>query len=109
MVLKRIATPADPADLVTGVTRPDTSAALNVDESIGVGEKEPCEGKWGFPRPKGQSLSYWLQQVRCDELLDHRTTEQLPETADTVIIGSGVSSKIPTRDLVCPNTHWHLV
>lgn len=45
----------------------------------------------GFPKPTGQSQSYWLQQVRCDPLLDHRTTGEIPKEADTVIIGSGVS------------------
>jgi len=44
----------------------------------------------GFPKSEGQSLSYWLQQVRCDPLLDHRTTGELPKEVDTVIIGSGV-------------------
>ncbi|KAK8073571.1 hypothetical protein PG994_004470 [Apiospora phragmitis] len=96
MVLQQIATPADPAGLVTGVTRPGSSATLNVDESIGEG-KERGAGQWGFPRPKGQSLSYWLQQVRCDELIDHRTTEELPETADTVVIGSGITGTLVAK------------
>lgn len=94
MVLKQLATTSGPAGLITGITKPDTSATLNVDESIGDGRGTDNDGQWGFPRPKGQSLSYWLQQVRCDELLDHRTTEQFPQTADTVIIGSGVSSTL---------------
>lgn len=87
---KQFAIPTDPAVLATGVTKTDSSAILNVDEAVGDGE-EPGTAEWGFPRPKGQSLSYWLQQVRGDELLDHRTTQELPATADTVIIGSGVS------------------
>ncbi|KAK6856672.1 FAD dependent oxidoreductase [Apiospora arundinis] len=96
MVLKQILTSAEPADLITSVTRPDTSVVLNVDESIGS-EKRPGDGQWGFPRPKGQSLSYWLQQVRCDELLDHRTTELLPERADTVIVGSGITGSLVAK------------
>ncbi len=40
------------------------------------------------------SLSYWLQSVRNDPLLDRRTTESLPATSDVVVIGSGVSSFI---------------
>ncbi|KAK7917321.1 hypothetical protein PG985_010929 [Apiospora marii] len=96
MVSNQIATPTDPAVLVTGVTKPDSSAILNVDESVGNG-KETVTTEWGFPRSKGQSLSYWLQQVRDDELLDHRTTEELPEAADTVIIGSGITGTLVAK------------
>lgn len=71
----------------TGVTTSDTAAVLNVDD-YAVAD---IDGHWtGFPKPTGQSLSYWLQGVRCDPLLDHRTTPELPAFADTVIIGSGV-------------------
>ncbi|KAL1664913.1 FAD dependent oxidoreductase [Schizophyllum commune] len=45
----------------------------------------------GLPLAKGMSLSQWLQNVRSNPLLDHRTTEALPETADVVIIGGGIS------------------
>ncbi|KAF2108120.1 FAD dependent oxidoreductase [Lophiotrema nucula] len=45
----------------------------------------------------GQSLSYWLQQVRCDPLLDHRTTPDLPKEADTVIIGSGITGTLVAK------------
>jgi len=78
-------TPA--AATIGAVTRPDTSAALNVDEYAA----NDAGKRTGFPRPSGQSLSYWLQGVRCDPLLDHRSTKDLPSEADTVIIGSGVS------------------
>ena len=74
------------------VTKPDTSAALNVDEY----SASDAGKRTGFPRPTGQSLSYWLQGVRCDPLLDHRSTVDLPREADTVIIGSGVC-----RDHAC--------
>lgn len=74
----------------TGVTTSDTTAVLNVDEYAAA----DIGGKWtGFPKPTGQSLSYWLQGVRCDPLLDHRTTPELPAAADTVIIGSGVGER----------------
>lgn len=72
---------------VTEITLPDTSASLNVEEYASVA---PDEKSTGFPKQGGQCLSYWLQQVRCDPLLDHRTTKELPKDADTVIIGSGV-------------------
>lgn len=89
MVLRpAVASPPGPNGVIVGLTNPDTSATVNVDESTTV---PPKGERWGFPRPGGQSLSYWLQQVRCDELLDHRTTTELPQTADTVVIGSGVS------------------
>lgn len=83
-----VASPSRPDGLIVGLTHHDTSAIINVDESTTV---PPKGERWGFPRAGGQSLSYWLQQVRCDELLDHRTTAELPKTADTVVIGSGVS------------------
>ena len=73
---------------VTEVTLPSTDAKLNVEE---YSASEASRHRTGFPKPSGQSQSYWLQQVRCDPLLDHRTTEELPKEADTVVIGSGVS------------------
>lgn len=74
-----------------GVTLPDTPVVLNADDYA----SEPLsQGRTGFPKRGGQSLSYWLQQVRCDPLLDHRTTEQLPRQADTVVIGSGLSGTL---------------
>lgn len=73
---------------IAGLTNPDASVAVIADESTAV---PPSSERWGFPQAGGQSLSYWLQQVRCDELLDHRTTPGLPEAAGTVVVGSGVS------------------
>lgn len=59
-----------------------------------------ANGHWtGYPKRSGQCLSYWLQGVRCDPLLDHRTTPELPQYADTVIIGSGVSNQRIARKL----------
>ncbi|KAH6639729.1 FAD dependent oxidoreductase-domain-containing protein [Boeremia exigua] len=52
----------------------------------------------GFPKQGGQSLSYWLQQVRSDPLLDHRTTGDLPDEADTVIIGSGLTGTLAAKE-----------
>jgi len=77
---------------VTQVTLPETSSvALNVEEYASTPSKS---ARTGFPKQNGQSLSYWLQQVRCDPLLDHRTTETLPKDADTVVIGSGISGTL---------------
>lgn len=47
--------------------------------------------RYGFPKENGSSRSHWLHGVEGDELLDHRTTPDLPILADIVIIGSGVS------------------
>ncbi|EIM91354.1 FAD dependent oxidoreductase [Stereum hirsutum FP-91666 SS1] len=44
----------------------------------------------GFPHPD-PCLSFWLQGTRSSPLLGHRTTETLPESAEVVIIGSGLS------------------
>ncbi|KAJ7076685.1 DAO-domain-containing protein [Mycena belliarum] len=62
--------------------------------STGIG------GGKAFPRPKGMSLSYWLQGVRASPLLDHRTTEGLPQAADIVIIGSGMSGTLTAYELL---------
>ncbi|KAK0450918.1 DAO-domain-containing protein [Armillaria borealis] len=53
-----------------------------------------------FPKQEGQSLSYWLQGVRSNPLLDHRTTDELPEEADVVIIGSGATGAITALELL---------
>ncbi|KAJ7667035.1 DAO-domain-containing protein [Mycena rosella] len=58
------------------------------------------EGGKAFPIPKGMSLSYWLQGVRSSPLIDHRTTEDLPKTADVVIIGSGMSGTLTAYELL---------
>ncbi|ORY11139.1 FAD dependent oxidoreductase-domain-containing protein [Clohesyomyces aquaticus] len=79
---------------VTGITLPDTATVLNVEE---YGSSPPTHERTGFPKQGGQSLSYWLQQVRCDPLLDHRTTEELPEEVDTVIIGSGITGSLVAK------------
>lgn len=80
---------------VTQVTLPETSSvALNVEE---YASNPPKGARTGFPKQGGQSLSYWLQQVRCDPLLDHRTTEDLPQDADTVIVGSGISGTLVAK------------
>lgn len=77
------------------VTLPNSSTALNVEEYASA---PPTQTRTGFPLQSGQSLSYWLQQVRSDPLLDHRTTENLPQDADTVIIGSGISGTLAAKE-----------
>ncbi|KAF9693576.1 hypothetical protein EKO04_008244 [Ascochyta lentis] len=77
------------------VTLKDSSATLNVEE---YAASPTNQTRTGLPKQGGQSLSYWLQQVRCDPLLDHRTTEDLPRDADTVIIGSGITGTLAARE-----------
>ncbi|KAJ4318926.1 hypothetical protein N0V94_004156 [Neodidymelliopsis sp. IMI 364377] len=72
-----------------------SSAALNVEE---YAASPTNQTRTGFPKQDGQSLSYWLQQVRCDPLLNHRTTKDLPNNADTVIIGSGITGTLAAQE-----------
>lgn len=73
----------------------DSTTALNVEEHA-----SPLTNRTrtGLPKQSGQSLSYWLQQVRSDPLLDHRTTAHLPDDTDTVIIGSGITGTLAARE-----------
>ncbi|KZV63656.1 DAO-domain-containing protein [Peniophora sp. CONT] len=70
-----------------------------------VGEEAGASGVAGgadrhaYPLPKGMSLSQWLQNVRANPLLDHRSTETVPGTADVVIIGSGMSGAVTALKL----------
>ncbi|THU84146.1 DAO-domain-containing protein [Dendrothele bispora CBS 962.96] len=63
-------------------------------------EKETSSLNPPFPQLKAQSLSYWLQGVRANPLLDHRTTENVPEEADVVIIGSGMTGALTALKLL---------
>ncbi|KAJ7237520.1 DAO-domain-containing protein [Mycena haematopus] len=58
------------------------------------------EGGKAFPIAEGMSLSYWLQGVRASPLLDHRTSEELPESAEVVIIGSGMTGTMTAYELL---------
>lgn len=53
-----------------------------------------------LPLAEGMSLSYWLQGVRANPLLDHRTTEDLPKEAEVVIIGSGMTGTLTAYELL---------
>lgn len=84
----------------SGVTTTDSPAVLNVSDHA----FPDVDGNWtGFPKQTGQSLSYWLQGVRCDPLLDHRSTPELPASADIVIIGSGVSRSLTVASPIIPD------
>ncbi|KAH9837402.1 FAD dependent oxidoreductase [Teratosphaeria destructans] len=55
--------------------------------------------RWGYPKPDGYSLSYWQQQVRCDPLLNHRSSRDLPKKVDCVVIGSGITGCMTASQL----------
>ncbi|RAK78991.1 NAD(P)/FAD-dependent oxidoreductase [Aspergillus fijiensis CBS 313.89] len=60
--------------------------------------QDKCE-RFGFPKPTGYSISHWLGSVQGDPLLNHRTTLDLPQSADIVIIGSGMSGTVAAKHL----------
>lgn len=67
----------------------------------------------GFPKQKGFTLSHWLQDVQGNPLLNHRTTPELPQSADIAIIGSGVcipqwASKPPNGGLTAGKDDWDI-
>ncbi|KAL3482219.1 FAD dependent oxidoreductase [Aspergillus californicus] len=55
------------------------------------------QDRYGFPKQGKYSLSYWLQGVQNDPLLNHRTTLELPLSADIVIIGSGMTGTLTAK------------
>lgn len=61
-----------------------------VPDTVKASSAPDFQKRYGFPKKDGYSLSYWLRGVQNDPLLDHRTTTELPVSADIVIIGSGV-------------------
>ncbi|RDW67337.1 NAD(P)/FAD-dependent oxidoreductase [Aspergillus mulundensis] len=53
--------------------------------------------RFGFPKEGQYSISYWLQGVQNNPLLTHRTTPELPSSADIVIIGSGMTGTLAAK------------
>ncbi|ORY26997.1 putative FAD dependent oxidoreductase [Naematelia encephala] len=77
-----------------GVLRP-------VGEEGNVNWRSDFDNAWaGLPIPDGMSLSHWLQTVRSNPLLDHRSTGELPEEVDVVVIGSGMSGSLAALSLL---------
>ncbi|KAL5333332.1 FAD dependent oxidoreductase-domain-containing protein [Aspergillus crustosus] len=74
---------------------PGPSTAPNVEESLAGSAAHP--ERYGFPKEGEYSLSYWLQGVQGDPLLNHRTTPELPASADIVIIGSGMTGTLVAK------------
>lgn len=59
--------------------------------------REVVEGQSGLPS-QNPTKSYWHKEP-SEKLLGHRTTEDLPQTADVVIIGSGITGSFAARFL----------
>ncbi|RSH90384.1 hypothetical protein EHS25_000989 [Saitozyma podzolica] len=82
-------------DEATSVRAPQTAAGASAAEAASA------EGRnIAMPLEEGMCLSYWLQGVRNNPLLDHRTTETLPAAADVVIIGSGITGTLCALELL---------
>jgi hypothetical protein len=59
--------------------------------------REIKEGQAGLPVPNSTN-SYWHQSP-SKKLLRHRTTEDLPRTADIVVVGSGLTGSFAAHFL----------
>ena len=67
----------------SGTQRPDTGPGP------GPGEGSIALPPAGLPS-RNPTASYWLREL-SPVLRGHRTTETLPETADVVVVGSGIT------------------
>jgi hypothetical protein len=56
------------------------------------------EGQAELPTPES-THSYWHRDP-SPALLGHRTTDKLPEQADVVVVGSGITGAFAARELV---------
>ena len=56
------------------------------------------EGQAELPTPES-THSYWHHDP-SPELLGHRTTDKLPDHADVVVVGSGITGTFAARELV---------
>ena len=63
-----------------------------------MGQISLLEGQAELPTPNS-TKSYWHQQP-SKRLLNHRTTERLPDEADVVIVGSGITGAFAAKQLV---------
>ncbi|KAK2766081.1 hypothetical protein FQN54_007596 [Arachnomyces sp. PD_36] len=60
--------------------------------------QDTCQHPAGLPS-ENSTHSYWHTEP-SKILLGHRSTEDLPETADVVVIGSGIAGSFAARELV---------
>ncbi|OCF32819.1 hypothetical protein I316_05455 [Kwoniella heveanensis BCC8398] len=63
----------------------------------------------GFPLAEGACLSGWLQGVRRDPLIDFRSSKELPQEADAVVIGSGATGTLVALELLKSNPHRKVI
>lgn len=63
-----------------------------------MGVSPPQYRQAELPTPNS-TLSYWHRDP-SKKLLGHRTTENLPSTADVVVIGSGITGTFAAQELV---------
>lgn len=56
------------------------------------------DGQADLPSPES-TKSYWHREP-SQKLLGHRTTDELPATADVVVVGSGITGTFAARELV---------
>ncbi|CAK7563124.1 MAG: hypothetical protein SEPTF4163_000983 [Sporothrix epigloea] len=68
----------------------------STDAAVNVGRVQPVVA--GLPSAN-PSASYWLQDP-SPLLLGHRTTPQLPETVDVVVVGSGITGSFAADALL---------
>lgn len=69
-------------------------------EATTQGEVQNGRQMTALPLESGFCLSLWLQTVRNNPLLNHRTTDELPREAEVVIIGSGISGSLCALSLL---------
>lgn len=55
-------------------------------------------GQAELPTPKS-TASYWHREP-SEALLGHRSTEELPDVADVIIVGSGITGTFAARELL---------
>ncbi|KAF7557370.1 hypothetical protein G7Z17_g682 [Cylindrodendrum hubeiense] len=63
-------------------------------------EPNSTQNVFGFPKQDGYTLSHWLQEVQGNPLLNHLTTPELPQSADVVIIGSGMTGTLVAKHYI---------
>ncbi|CAK7266103.1 hypothetical protein SEPCBS57363_001926 [Sporothrix epigloea] len=71
-------------------------SSSSTEAAVNVGRVQPVVA--GLPSAN-PSASYWLQEP-SPLLLGHRTTPQLPETVDVVVVGSGVTGSFAADALL---------
>ena len=74
---------------------------------IGPGEEQspPLRSSLPVPNP---TKSFW-QTSHPNDLVNHRSTAELPSTADVVIVGSGITSVFAARELLQSTTNTNVI